>query len=295
MLPSDVMERQFTRRAAVAGTWYPDDPASLAGEVDSYLNQVSGSPVGSITAIIAPHAGLMYSGPVAAHAYRAVAGNAYDVVVLIGPSHYAPFDGVAIVDRGIFASPAGDFPVESTLAAVLAATSPVMRVDPSPHLAEHSLEMQLPFLGRVLPGTPILPLLMGYQDRETIEELARALPQVLAGRRALLVASTDLSHYLDARTAARFDARVIDFVNRFDPEGMLREFELYPEHDRGRYFGCGGGPAISVIFAARELGARDSQVLRYADSGDVSGDKSAVVGYMAAALGQFGSTDVERQ
>jgi AmmeMemoRadiSam system protein B len=279
------MERQFVRRAAVAGTWYPDDPAALAAEVDGYLGQAPGAFDGSVSALIAPHAGLIYSGPVAAYAYAAVAGSAYDAAILAGPSHFVAFDGVALIDRGVFQSPAGDFPIDTEIASALAAVSTAVRVDAAPHLREHSLEMQFPFLGRVLAGTPIVPLVMGYQDRGTIEALAAALIRVLQGRRVLLVASTDLSHNLDARTANRFDSRVVDYVNRFDPDGMLSEFEEYPEHDRGRYFACGGGPAIAVMLAARELGARDSNVLRYADSGDVSGDKSNVVGYLAAVIG----------
>jgi AmmeMemoRadiSam system protein B len=281
------MERQLTRRAAVAGTWYPDDPAVLAAKVDGYLERTNALVGGTVSALICPHAGLIYSGPVAAHAYRAVAGRTYDAVVLAGPSHFVAFDGVAIVDRGVFQSPAGNFAVDETLASALAAASPSMRVDAVPHLREHSLEMQFPFLGRVLPDVPIVPLLMGYQGRETIEALAAALAHVLRGKHALLVASTDLSHNLDGHTAERFDSRVIDYVNRFDPEGMLAAFEEYPEHARGRYFACGGGPAISVMFAARELGARQGRVLRYADSGDVSGDKSNVVGYLAAAMGNL--------
>jgi MEMO1 family protein len=133
----------------------------------------------------------------------------------------------------------------------------------------------------VLPGVPIVPLLMGYQRRETVDDLARALAQGLAGRRALLVASTDLSHYHDALTASVMDGEVARLVGDFDVEGLQRALERVPDH------ACGGGPTVSVLKAARALGARDVAVLRYADSGDVSGDKSAVVGYMAAAVGVF--------
>jgi AmmeMemoRadiSam system protein B len=192
---------------------------------------------------------------------------------------------MAVVARGTFESPLGPFSIDGDLADELVAASPIMQVDPFPHLREHSLEMQLPFLGRVQPDVPIVPMLMGHQDRDTIEELAGALGRVLRGKRVLLVASTDLSHYMDAATAAALDGRVVDLVRRFDPEGLLREFERYPEGERGRYFACGGGPAIAVVQAARTIGATDSQVLRYADSGDVSGDKTAVVGYLAAVLG----------
>jgi AmmeMemoRadiSam system protein B len=147
--------------------------------------------------------------------------------------------------------------------------------------------MQLPFLHRLFPDMPIVPLLMGYQHRATIEALAAALAGTLQGRRVLLVASTDLSHYFDAATAATLDARVQARVGAFDPEGLLELMEQYPEGERGRYVACGGGPAVSVLLAARSLGARDARVLHYAHSGEISGDHDAVVGYLAAAVGVF--------
>jgi AmmeMemoRadiSam system protein B len=143
--------------------------------------------------------------------------------------------------------------------------------------------MQLPFLQRVLPETPIVPLVMGYQTRETIGNLAQGLSTALSGRTALLVASTDLSHYQDAATAAQLDGRVMEHVRVFDAEGLLDALDACPQH------ACGGGPTVAVMQAARTLGAQHARVLRYADSGDVSGDKVAVVGYLAAAFGNLRS------
>ena len=280
---------QSVRPAAVAGSWYPSAASELGREVDTYLESVRETPTGQIVALIAPHAGLMYSGPVAAHAYRAVAGGAFDVAVLVGPSHYVDFDGVAVYARGAFDTPLGPVPVSETYAEALSAAWPSIRSYAAAHTREHSLEMQLPFLRRVLPETPIVPLVMGHQQRETILDLSAALGKVLTGTRALLVASTDLSHYFDARRAGVLDGRVVDYVRRFDADGLLNEFESYPEHERGRCVACGGGPAIAVMRAAKALGATRAAVLRYADSGDVSGDKTAVVGYLAAALGTFES------
>jgi MEMO1 family protein len=162
-----------------------------------------------------------------------------------------------------------------------------VRALPAAHSREHSLEMQLPFLRRLLPDLPIVPLLMGYQTRDTIEALAQALADALASHRSLLVASTDLSHYFDATQAARLDGRVRECVAQFDPERLLDVFESYPEEERGRYVACGGGPAISVMMAARALGARDARVLKYAHSGEISGDYGGVVGYLAAVMGNF--------
>lgn len=274
------------RRPAVAGTWYPGTAETLGRAVGTYLAGVERQPVGEVVAVIAPHAGLMYSGPVAAHAYRAVEARDYDVAILVGPSHFVGFDGVSVYEQGAFDTPLGPVSIAADWADAIRGASPVVYPYPPAHVREHSLEMQLPFLRRVLPAVAIVPLVMGYQTRETILELARALAAVLKGTRVLLIASTDLSHYFDARTAGVLDGKVIDCVKRLDPEGLLSEFEKYPEDERGRYVACGGGPAISVMCAARALGATEAVALRYADSGDVSGDKQAVVGYLAAAMGR---------
>jgi hypothetical protein len=277
MLP--VMPQQPVRRAAKAGSWYPGRPEALAAEVNRYLSAVPDTPARvGIVGLVAPHAGLMYSGPVAAWGYRAVQGGPYDVVVIVGPSHVAGFDGVAVYPRGAFDTPLGPIHIAEDVADAVLAATPVARANAAVHGAEHSLELQLPFLRCVLPDTPIVPLMMGTQSSATITALGDGLASALAGRRALLIASSDLSHYLDACVAAEVDRTVLDCVERFDPDGLQSALRANPDH------ACGGGPIISVMRAARALGARTGRVLRYADSGDVSGDKTAVVGYMAAAF-----------
>ena len=274
------------RPAAVAGTWYPGSAGALASEVDAYLGAATAGPAGEVHAILSPHAGLLFSGPVAAHAYKAAGKGQYDVAVLVGPSHYVRFDGVSIWPEGAFATPLGPAPIDRQGAAAVA-RFPVVRHLPAAHQREHSLEMQLPFLRRVLPELPIVPLLIGFQRRETIQALAEAIAGAFAGRRALLIASTDLSHFFDATTAASLDGRVQEAIAAFDPERLLVRFEEYPEGERGRYVACGGGAAIAVMMAARTLGARDARVLKYGHSGQISGDNSGVVGYLAAAFGVF--------
>jgi AmmeMemoRadiSam system protein B len=282
MLTFTIMASQPARRtAAVAGSWYPDHPATLLAAIEQYFGRVGEQVNGEITALVSPHAGLMYSGPVAAHAYRQVEGRSYDVVVLVGPSHHVGFEGVAIVSRGVFETPLGDVLVSAEDADMIIASAPVVRELPAAHRREHSLEMQLPFVQRVLPGVPIVPLLMGHQSRATIDSLAEGLASALASRRALLVASSDLSHYHDSRRAAVLDRVIVDAVDRFDPEAVERALARDPGH------ACGGGPIVSVMRAARALGAADARVLCYADSGAVSGDTSAVVGYCAAVFGTF--------
>jgi AmmeMemoRadiSam system protein B len=255
----------------------------LAAAVDGHLSRArSGAEEGlaEIVAVIAPHAGLVYSGPVAAFAYDAVRGRALDVIVMVGPSHFVRFDGVSVCAAGRFQTPLGDAWIDEPCAASIMAATPLVRELPAAHVREHSLEMQLPFIQRVAPDARIVPLLMGSQSAETVRALGGALGRVLAGRRALLVASSDLSHYNDAATAARLDGIVIDHVQRFDADGLQSTLERQPQH------ACGGGPMVAVMLGARALGARDAVVLHHADSGDVSGDKSSVVGYMAAALGR---------
>jgi MEMO1 family protein len=274
------------RPPAVAGTWYPGSRGALEREVDTLLGaaEAAAVPAGALVGVIAPHAGMMFSGGVAAHAYKVASGAAVDVIALVGPSHFVGFEGIAIFERGAFETPLGLAQVDETVAAALMSASPLIRPHRSAHTREHSLEMQLPFLQRVLPGVPIVPLAIGFQTRETIGALAEALAAALDGRRALLVASTDLSHYFDAQTATALDARVVECVDRFDADALLSEFERYPEGERGRYVACGGGAAIAVMRAARALGAGAARVLKYAHSGEISGDHATVVGYLAAGL-----------
>jgi MEMO1 family protein len=272
------------RKASVSGTWYPGAAGALASEVDGYLTAADrGGPGlgGDLVALIVPHAGLMYSGPVAAHAYRLLRDRRFDVAVLVGPSHFAGFDGVALYPSGGFDTPFGVARIDAECASAIAAASDVVQVLSVPHAREHSLEMQLPFLMHLAPTTPIVPLLMGYQTAATAAALGGALVTALRGRGALLIASTDLSHYHDAATASALDRVVIDCVSRLDADGLQAALDTTPGH------ACGGGPMVAVMRAALASGARDAAILNYADSGDVSGDKSSVVGYLAAALGTF--------
>ena len=266
---------------AVAGSWYPGTHAGLAQAVDAHLaSAAAGRAPGCPRAIIAPHAGLMYSGPVAAHAYALVQPCQYSAVVLVGPSHFVGFKGVSLWPRGTWETPLGNVAVATELATAIAAESPEILDHPAAHRREHSLEMHLPFVVRLLPGVPIVPLVMGYQTRETAFALGDALARALGAHAGdvLLVASSDLSHYEDAATASRLDAVVVRYVESFDAVGLMDALDREPRH------ACGGGPIVSVLRAAAQRGATRARVLRYADSGDVSGDKSSVVGYMAAAM-----------
>jgi hypothetical protein len=263
-----------------AGSWYPGAADQLRSTVDEYL--AGGQPIDArVRGIVSPHAGLMYSGPIAGHAYAAVSRQHYDVVVLVGPSHFHSFAGVAMWGHGRFATPLGALTIDAPLGRALRDAAPCVRENAVVHEREHSLELQLPFLARLFPDVPILPLLMGQQHPSTVAALGAALAQVLSGREALLVASSDLSHYQDRATASRLDAVVIGRVERSDPDGLQASLAADPSH------ACGGGPIVAVLRAAQGLGATGARVLRYGDSGDVTGDTRQVVGYMSAALGDF--------
>ena len=271
------------RPALVAGTWYPADGAQLAREVDRHLAAVARSDSraaspGALTAIVAPHAGLRYSGPTAAYAYRLIDPAAFDVVVLVGPAHRADFIGAAAAAHDAFDTPLGRASIDRSCADAIVRCGERIAFNDGPHAHEHSLEMQLPFLRRVAPDLPIVPILMGRQTTDAIQDVAQAVALGTEGRRALLVASTDLSHYHPAPAAAALDREVLDCVARFDVDALAELLDRRPEH------ACGGGPLVAVMGAARSRGADAAMVLHYSDSGDVTGDKTAVVGYMAAAF-----------
>jgi MEMO1 family protein len=268
------------RRLAFAGRWYTGDPNRLAEEVEALL--AAASPQTTMArAVVSPHAGLQYSGPVAAWSYRALSERKCDAVILVGPSHRVAFPGCAMLGRGAVETPWEPLPVDAELAKALAAETLYLReTGEHIHAAEHSLELQLPFLARVLPGIPVVPILMGEQTRSVAFAVGDAIAHVARGREVAIVASSDLSHYHDAATAGALDAKVLDALDRGDPSLLMDRLERNPHH------ACGGGPMVAVLHAAARLGAANGGVLKYADSGDVTGDKSQVVGYVAAAYAE---------
>lgn len=274
----------MTRQAAVAGSWYPADPRALHDAVTRVLARVSHGAQPGVVGLLAPHAGFVYSGEVAARAYGAAAAadGVPDAIVLVGPSHHVAFEGVAAWRDGAFETPLGPVEVATDLVDRLIARCPSVVEDRAPHVPEHSLEMHLPFIRHLFPGVPIVPLLMGAQTFATMGALAEGLSRTLSGRPVLLAASSDLSHYFDAATAEALDARVLEAIDDADAAPLRTLLAECPVEDRGRSVGCGAGPLVSVIEACRFLGADDGQVLAYSHSGRVSGDNHAVVGYAAA-------------
>jgi AmmeMemoRadiSam system protein B len=233
----------------------------LAQAVDVYLASVAPGDAGPCPlAIVAPHAGLMYSGPVAASAYALLRRCRYSAVALVGPSHFVGFRGVSIWPRGTWQTPYGNVDVAEDVAAAIAAESHEIREHPAAHEREDSLEMQPPFAARLLSGVPIVPLVMGHQPRGTAfgrgDAIARALrgaPRGAAdsrwsdGRDALLVASSDLSHYEDAATASRMDAVVLARGEAFDADGLMETLEREPRHAYGGGHGGHGGHGVGPV------------------------------------------------
>lgn len=272
-------KQEMIRPAAVAGTFYTADPQELADQIRRFLGAVPERKLpGTLNALIAPHAGYIYSGQVAAHGYKLLQGMKYDTVVVLAPSHRMPLRGASVYPRGAYQIPLGLIPVNTAMAEHLMQETDLVTALPQAHAGEHALEVQLPFLKLVLGNFTLLPLVMGSCDFATCEAIAAALYRVVKGKRVLMVASTDLSHYHPYRTAVKLDQTVVDFVRRYDAPGLFQALSS------DSCEACGTSPLITTMLCAQMLGASRSEILCYANSGDVSGDKSAVVGYLAAAL-----------
>jgi AmmeMemoRadiSam system protein B len=258
--------------------WYPKDPGRLRSTVEDFLTNAKAPPVkGEILGMVVPHAGHMYSGQVAAYAYRLIQGLDYTRVILIGPTHRVPFRGVSINQQSGYATPLGVVSVDEVFARRLLETDSMMKWVPDAHGVEHSLEIQIPFLQVVLKDFKIVPILMGEQDYGTCSRLAKAILSVMGDeKKTLLVASSDLSHFHPDRQARALDRTFIERVKEFDPKGLAESLAS------GTCEACGGGPVVAAMLASGEGGGTRTVVLNYANSGDVTGDRGQVVGYVSA-------------
>lgn len=273
------------RKPSVSGQFYPSDPDELSKLIDDcYLHRLGpgvqppAPPTGSdLVAVVAPHAGYVYSGPVAAHSYLHVSSmRDPDLVVVVGPNHYGIGSGVSTFADGLWETPLGHMRVDSEAAKELVELADVVSIDPGAHRLEHSLEVQLPFLQKIFDdAVRLLPISLLFQDMETAEAVASALSKVLKGRRAVLVASSDLTHYEPAASARSKDAALLERVLKMDVDGF------YSTLQRLDVTACGYGAIASVMLTARALGLTRPELLKYATSGDTSGDNVQVVGYGA--------------
>ncbi len=271
------------RPSPIAGLWYEGNPKVLARSVDDYLDQaVLPELEGEVVGVVAPHAGHRYSGPVAGYAFAAVRGRRPELVAILSPYHNYHTASFLISAHDAYETPLGDVAIDGDSVKMLEAeleSKIGLRLTRIVNDPEHSLEIELPFLQRALvSGWKLLPIMVHAQNPRISEALGKALARVLKGKNALLVASTDLSHYYDQNTALVFDKTMLAQVEAFNPEGA------FEAEQQGVGFACGLGALAAVLWAARELGADKVKILRHATSGDVTGDYSGVVGYGAAAI-----------
>jgi AmmeMemoRadiSam system protein B len=267
------------RPSPIAGTWYEGSPKRLAARVDEYLNAAQLPELnGNVIAVIAPHAGHVYSGGVAAYAFAAIRSLTPDLVVVLSPFHnFAPHPLITTKHQA-YSTPLGNIEVDQSALAELQA-----RLDiPITLIAndkEHSLEIELPFLQRALKKEfKLLPIMVRAQESKIAKKLGHALAQTLKDKSALIVASTDLSHFYDQQTAKILDTEMLKRFESFDPES------IFEAEQTGQGFACGHAAVASMLWAARELGADKAQILKYAASGDITGDHSSVVGYGAGVV-----------
>lgn len=271
------------RASAIAGTWYPARPIDLQRSVDSYINAARVPRLrGRLLGVIAPHAGHRYSGSTAGFAFSAIRGMNVDVVAVLSPFHdFQPADFLTTA-CGAYETPLGIVPVASDLLKNLETDLDARGAQGLVRLSqdsEHAVEIELPFLQRALqPGWRLLPLMVRSQDPSTCRALGEALAAALRGCCALLVASTDLSHYYPDAVAQSLDAQFISVLRKLEPE------LLFDERKTGAGSACGVGAVAATIWAARAMGGKHLEVLNHSTSGDTGGDRNAVVGYLAAAI-----------
>ncbi len=274
---------QKVRPAANAGAFYPADPKELSGMLDGFLAKAKVPDIKDVVAVVCPHAGYVYSGGVAGHSYELLKGRKVERVVVIAPSHLEAFPFSAIYDGTAYSTPLGQVPVDTAFAAALAKSSKLIQIsgrghNPSGDRAEHAVEVQIPFLQKVLGQFKLVPIVMGDQDYEVCRALGLALAKNIRGPDTIIVASSDLSHYHPYDVAVKMDHKTLRAIEEWDYLSMLRNFETRV------WEACGGGPIVAAMIASERLGAKEAKLLTYANSGDTTGDRSQVVGYGAVAI-----------
>jgi AmmeMemoRadiSam system protein B len=277
------------RRAQVAGSFYSGTKASLTSEIQACFTHRLGpgrlptlTQVGErkLVGLVSPHAGYIYSGPVAARSYFELASDGKPAtIVIIGPNHTGEGSGVSMMPEGVWETPLGQVEVDNETANAISKQSDIIDLDDRAHLYEHSIEVQLPFLQFVLQSKfTFVPICMMMQDQETSSDVGNAVGNALQGQDAIVIASSDMTHYESAESARRKDQLAIDAILALDD---VRLQETVGSH---RITMCGHGPVASMIAASKILNGKTATLLGYCTSGDITGDNSAVVGYLAASV-----------
>ena len=257
------------RFPAVAGLFYPSSPDELAEMIDSFLSSVPEYPKRDYVAAVVPHAGYIYSGPIAAHVYKAISSLSPEHIVIAGPNHTGYGAAVSVWPEGVWETPLGDVPVDAEAVDYILDRSSFAVADTEAHHYEHSVEVQLPFLQRIYESFSFVPITMMYQAPDAATDLARSLPPG-----TLFLASSDFSHYVPADVGKEKDLKAIQHILDLDVEGF---YDYVISNDVSA---CGIGPIMTAMEYARRLGAK-AELLAFGNSGDVTGDYDNVVDYAA--------------
>ena len=288
VLQADKESFRNIRSAAVAGRFYPASTAVLKQSIDLFLSEAIPASVENPLAIIAPHAGYIFSGQICADAYSQVRNHAYDTVVILGTNHTSPhFDKVSIYSGDGFKTPLGIAPVDKEVISALMRASKDCLLDTTVHDKEHSVEVQVPFVQVLFPQAKIVPIVIGKPDISLCQRFGESLAGVLTGRRALIVASSDLSHYPSYADAVKVDAETLQAITKMDPDALHKTLDSFFNRriDNLHTEACGEAPILAAMSAAKSLGAQGAKIISYANSGDVSiGESQRVVGYGAVVL-----------
>lgn len=276
------------RRPAQAGKFYPRAAEALKREIESCFTHKLGpgkTPTvkkgpRNLIGLICPHAGYTFSGPVAAHSYYTLAADGKpDIIVILGPNHYGQGSGLAIMRKGAWRTPLGNIEIDEEVADQILHKSDIIDVDEKAHAYEHSIEIQLPFLQHLYESAfKFVPISFLMQDLESSREVGQAVAEALDGRNALIIASTDMTHYESHEKAQKKDKKALDALEELD------EGKFYSTIESHHITACGYGPVAALVTAAKVLGAKKAQILCYNTSGDITGDHSAVVGYASVAF-----------
>ena len=265
-----------TRHPAVAGRFYPGDPGSLLAEVQTY-ELPSQKPLPAL-GCVAPHAGYMYSGHVAGAVYAQL--EIPQRCVIMCPNHTGMGTPLSIMSQGKWETPLGDVPIDANLAATLKQSFPLLSEDAQAHRSEHAVEVQLPFLQARRRDFRFVPIALGTRQLDALEKLGEALADAIAAQSdpVLIIASSDMNHYESDRVTRVKDHKAIERILALDPRGL---YDVVTNEDISM---CGFGPTVAMLTAAKRLGATQAELIKYATSGDVSGDRNMVVGYAGVAV-----------
>jgi AmmeMemoRadiSam system protein B len=266
------------RKAAVAGYFYPSNPEKLSDEIETLISISNpGINLKNITGIVSPHAGYIYSGRTAAYAYNLLSGKDIHKIIIISPSHREYFPGVCIYEGDGYETPLGVVEVDSELAGKLIDGNRIIYRGVEGHKDEHAIEVQIPFLQKMINKFKIIPIVMGDQGKMFVDKLAVKISEA-ADDKTLIVASSDLSHYYSKNQADELDSVIEEDINKFDSEKLQNDLKLK------KCEACGGGPIVAMMKAAFLMNKKNAKVLNRSNSGDTTGDYSGVVGYLSAAV-----------